>query len=120
MRVLNKDTGAVVPGVEHKESLFEKMMGLRFRREGRAFFSFDQPTREPFDMAFVLGPLDIAFLNEDMEVMEVHGALPLSPNPVSWRLYRPDEPYQYVLETEHRLMPYLGFEEGHELELFEK
>lgn len=119
MRIRNEATGTVIPDVEHKESLLEKGMGLRFREPGRAFFSFDQPTRQPFDMLFVRGPLDIAFLDDDMEIMEIHGAFPVTLHPLTWRTYRPNDPYRYVLEVEQGLLPAHGFEAGHTLDVLD-
>ncbi|MFB6076677.1 MAG: DUF192 domain-containing protein [Candidatus Nanohaloarchaea archaeon] len=115
MRVLNRDTGTVIPDVEVKESVWEKFVGLRFRSEGRAFFRFDRDVYAPFDMMFVRTPLDIAFLDDEMQVMEIHGAYPLTPDPYTWRLYRPDDPYRYVLETEQGMLVDHGYEPGHEL-----
>lgn len=119
MRILNQDTGTIIPAVEHKETLLEKGIGLRFRESGRAFFSFDAPTRQPFDMLFVRGPLDIAFLDKEMRIMEIHGAFPVTLHPITWRTYRPNEPYQYVLETEQEMLLEQGFEEGHTLDVLD-
>ncbi|MCJ7479156.1 MAG: DUF192 domain-containing protein [Candidatus Nanohaloarchaeota archaeon QJJ-7] len=118
MRVFNRDTGSVIPEVRRMESQFQKFLGLRFR-EGRALFSFDRPTRAPLDMVFVPQPLDIAFLDEDMEVMEVHGAHPVTINPETWKFYSSEEPYSHVLEVEAGLLPHLGFDIGHSLELMD-
>lgn len=117
MRVLNQDNGKVIAEVEHMRNPLQKFLGLRFRKEGRALFSFSRPTRAPVDMFLVPRPLDIAFLDEDMEVMEIHGAHPVNLNPDTWRYYRPDEPYSYALEVEAGLLPYMDFDEGHRLEL---
>ncbi len=119
MRVLNRDTGSVIPEVEHKSSPLQKFMGLRFRKAGRAFFSFNRPTRAAIDMALVRGPLDIAFINEDMEIMEIHGAFPLTHHPATWRLYRPENPYRYVLEVEKELLQEREFKEGHQVKIVE-
>ncbi|MDY6768619.1 MAG: DUF192 domain-containing protein [Candidatus Nanohaloarchaea archaeon] len=115
MRILNRETGTVISDVEHKTGPLQKFLGLRFRSDGRALFSFDRPTRAPIDMVFVPQPLDIAFLDDEMNVMEIHGAHPVTFNPDTWRSYRPDEPYTYALEVEAGLLPYLGFDTGHRL-----
>lgn len=120
MRIVNKDTGTIIPNVQHHESLLGKMWGLRFRQEGRAWFSFSRPVREPFDMLFVRGPLDMAFVNEEMEIMEIHGAFPVTLHPVTWRTYRPEQPYKHVLEVEKELLIDLGFEEGHTLTVLDE
>ncbi len=117
LRILNRDTGTVIPGVEHKSTIFQKAMGLRFRKAGRAFFSFHEPTRAAIDMALVRGPLDIAFIDKDMEIIEVHGAFPLTYHPATWRLYRPEQPYRYVLEVEKNLLQDRGFAEGHRVSI---
>ncbi len=112
MRILNRETDTVIPNVEHMTSTFQKFMGLRFRREGRAFFSFPRQTRAALDMLFVRTPLDIAFINADMEVMEIHGAFPLTLHPTTWRLYRPQKPYRYALEVEQGLLQEQDYTEG--------
>ncbi|MFB6294610.1 MAG: DUF192 domain-containing protein [Candidatus Nanohaloarchaea archaeon] len=117
MRVLNRNADTVIPDVEPKTGVVEKMLGLRFRRSGRALFSFARPTRSPIDMFLVPRPLDIAFLDENLEVMEIHGAHPVTANPATWRVYRPEEPYRYALEVEAGLLPSRGFDIGHDLHL---
>lgn len=119
MRVVNRDADTVIANVERKDSMVQKFMGLRFRTEGRAFFSFRRPTRAAIDMAFVRCSLDIAFLNEDMEILEIHGAFPLTLEPATWRVYRPSEPYKYALEVEKELLQEKGFEEGHTLDVLD-
>lgn len=116
MRVLNTTNGTVIPDIEHRESIVEKWMGLRFQADGRAFFSFSRPTRGAIDMLFVRTPLDIAFLDAEMRIMEIHGAFPVTLHPVTWRLYRPQDSYRYVLEVEKGLLREKGFAEGHVLE----
>ncbi len=117
MRVLNTEADTVIPDVEPKTGVVEKMVGLRLQREGRALFSFSRPTRSAIDMFLVPQPLDIAFLDEDLTVMEIHGAHPVTANPATWRTYRPEEPYRYALEVEAGLLPSRGFDTGHELRL---
>ncbi|MDY6768896.1 MAG: DUF192 domain-containing protein [Candidatus Nanohaloarchaea archaeon] len=119
MRVLNPAADAVVPDVRPKTGVLDKFIGLRMQGEGRALFSFSRPTRSPVDMLLVPRPLDIAFLDEEFRVMEIHGAHPVTTDPATWRLYRPDRPYRYALEVEAGLLPSLGFAEGHRLRLLD-
>jgi len=119
MRIRNEETGAMIPEVERRDGVLGKMLGLRFRRDGRVLFTFSRPTSAAIDMVFVPVPLDIAFLDADMEIMEIHGALPVTLHPVTWRLYRPDTPYRYVLEVEKGLLERNGFEEGHKVDVID-
>lgn len=119
MRVQNTETGTVIPGIERKDGMLEKVIGLRFRREGRALFTFSRPTTAAIDMVFVPVPLDIAFLDGYMEIMEIHGAFPVTLHPATWRLYRPQEPYRYVLEVEKGLLAENGFDEGDRIDVVE-
>lgn len=119
MRVVNRDAEAVIPNVKPMTNVFQKFMGLRFKKEGRAFFSFHWPTRAALDMVFVRYPLDIAFIDEDMTILEIHGAFPLTLHPVTWRLYRPQEKYKHALEVEKGLLHEKGFKEGHTIEAIE-
>ncbi len=119
MRVVDRETGNVISEIEHQAGWLQKLLGLRFRR-GRALLSFDRPTRAPVDMFLVPAPLDLAFLDADMNVLEVHGAHPVTLNPDTWRSYRPDTPYQHVLEVEAGLLPHLGVEPGHRLAVVDR
>lgn len=119
MRVLNPDADTVIPDVDPKTGQMEKFVGLRLQQDGRALFSFSRPTRAPIDMLLVPRPLDIAFLDSEMRVMEIHGAHPVTADPATWRLYRPEHPYRYALEVEAGLLPSLGFDTGHQLRLLE-
>lgn len=120
MRIVNEAAGTVIPDVEPMTTPLRRVLGLRFRQDSRAFFSFRRPTRAPIDMLLVPSPLDIAFLDADMNVLEIHGAHPVTLNPDTWRLYRPDEPYRYVLEAEAGLLHHLGFAAGDRLAVAEE
>lgn len=111
MRVHNRDADHVVAGVERMASPLRKFLGLRFRRDGRAYFPFSRPRRVRLDMLFVPRPLDIAFIR-DGAVQELRGALPVTTRPSTWRTYAPRQPCDAVLEVEHGLFEEQGWEEG--------
>lgn len=112
MRVHNLDRDIVIPHVDHKSSPLQKAVGLRFSQDGRAFFPFNRPVREPIDMLFVPRPLDLAFLDAEMRVIEVQRADPVSLHPATWQFYRPDEPYHALLEVEAGLFAEKGMRVG--------
>lgn len=85
--------------VEVASNIFERMKGLSFREEGKMLFKFPQKVRAGLDMAFLSIPLQMIFLNSDKEVLEVQRAEPWTFDPKTWKIYRPEEPYKYVLES---------------------
>ncbi len=113
MRIVNRETGGVIPDVARMDTPLKRFMGLRFREPGRAFFTLPRPARVRIDMLFVRGPIDIAFLDAEKTVQEIHGAHPVTTRPATWRTYRPNEPVSYVLEVERGLLAEHGFAPGH-------
>jgi len=51
-------------------------------------------------MLFMLYPIDVLWIGEDMRVVDMAGQLPpFSPlKPATWRTYKPNSPAKYVLE----------------------
>lgn len=115
MRIVNEDTDDVIPRVRRCDTFLSRCMGLRFRTPGRAYLAFSRDTRAAIDMLFVRGPIDIAFLDRDHEIIEIHGAPPVTMDPHTWRMYRPDEPYRAALEVEKGLLKERGWAAGHTL-----
>lgn len=99
MREIEIETEEETFSVEVAESVFQRMKGLSFRGEGKMLFLFSRDTCARIDMMFLSKPLYLYFLNADKEVIEVQKADPWKKNPLTWRLYSPEEPYRYLLES---------------------
>ena len=63
-------------------------------------------------MMLLSKPLYLYFLNSEKEIIGARKAEPWSFDPRSWKLYRPEEPYRYLLESFEKL----DLEEGVKLE----
>lgn len=81
------------------DSLLKKSWGLSRRTKGKMLFVFIKPGRPAIDMMLVSEPLNLYFLNEDKEVVDVQYAQPWTLDPRSWRLYRPENASKYLLES---------------------
>lgn len=101
--------------VEIASSPFEKMKGMRFRREGKMLFIFDREVREGLHMATLSVPLQMIFFNSNRKVIGVQKAEPWTFDPETWRIYRPGKSYRYVLET----TKFLDVETGERFEFLE-
>lgn len=112
MRITNTDRDTIIDDVRDMSSIPGKLIGLRFRRTGRACFSFSHDVRAPVDMFLVFGPLDLAFLDADQRIIDIQRADPLTLDPRTWRLYAPDDPYRYLIEVEAGLLDARDFQTG--------
>jgi uncharacterized membrane protein (UPF0127 family) len=99
--------------VEVAESILSRAWGLSLRKEGKMLFKFPKPTSSSIDMMLLSKPLYLYFFDSDKELIYSEKAQPWSLSPKSWKLYRPEEKYQYLLES----FEDLDLEEGEELEL---
>ncbi|WP_414836631.1 hypothetical protein [Candidatus Nanohalococcus occultus] len=86
-------------GVELADSLIRKFWGLSFRSEGKMLFDFGVKTNAFIDMMLLSDPLYLYFLDSERKVIEKMEAEPWGFDPRSWKLYRPDRKYRYLLES---------------------
>lgn len=100
---------------ELADNVLSKFTGFRFCSEGKMLFQFPRDTRAAIDMMFVRKPLYLYFLDADKKVIEVQKADPWTLNPFTWKVYRPEKPYRYLLESFERLE--LSEEDGLEFEI---
>lgn len=105
-------TGEKVFEAKMADTFLSKFMGFRFRSEGKMMFSFPSGTRAPIDMMLVPEPLYLYFIDSNKEVIEVQKAEPWTWNPATWRFYRPEKSYRYLLESFEQL----ELDEGDQLE----
>lgn len=97
--------------VEIADSVEERACGLSHRDQLPAdhgmLFVFDVPVRSPFWMKDTRLPLSIAFVDGDGRILDLQDMIPDDGR----RLYVPDLPYRYALETrqgwfrEHGISP---------------
>ncbi len=99
--------------VEVAENLLQRAWGLSLRKEGKMLFKFSNPTRTKVDMMLLSRPLYLYFLNQEKEVIEVQKAEPWGWNPKTWKLYRPEQSYSYLLESFEEL----NLKEGDSIEI---
>ncbi|MBD3259779.1 DUF192 domain-containing protein [Candidatus Woesearchaeota archaeon] len=87
--------------VELAESLEEKKKGLMYREElcdsCGMLFVYEEENKLSFWMKNTLIPLDMIFINSDLEVVDVLHAEPCTADPC--KHYIPRENAQYVLEA---------------------
>lgn len=98
--------------VEVADNIYTRAKGLAFRKHGKMLFKFPRETRAKIDMMLLSRPLHLYFLNSEKEVINVQKADPWGFNPKTWKLYSPERPYRYLLESFENL----GLEEGDEVE----
>jgi uncharacterized membrane protein (UPF0127 family) len=100
---------------------WKKMKGLMFRAslgDGHGLLMpFERDRRHEIWMLFMRFPIDIIFIGEDKRVVDIkHSARPLGWSPATWRIYRPERPCRYVLETKAGLAKAAGTEAGDRLD----
>jgi len=81
------------------DNFVSKFMGFRFCSEGKMFFQFRRDTKALIDMMLVPEPLYLYFIDSDKTVIEVRKAEPWSWNHRTWKFYRSEKPYRYLLES---------------------
>lgn len=118
MLLVNKNTGKVLADeVEVMDSFWSRLRGLMFRlsfEDGEALlFEFPEPRKFRVHTFFVFFPIDLAYLNGNLEVLETEGEL--SP----WRVYSPDSKARFLIELPKGTISELEVEVGDELEFRE-
>jgi uncharacterized membrane protein (UPF0127 family) len=82
---------------------FSKYRGLMLRREGNALIEFQEEKKYKIWMLFVFYPLDLIFLSKDKKVVEIiENAVPVTLNPKTWKLYKSQTNFKYILELDSR------------------
>ncbi|MBL7142014.1 DUF192 domain-containing protein [Patescibacteria group bacterium] len=97
--------------VETADTPSKRIKGLSGRKEmpdnQGMLFVFKKPGRYPFWMEGMRFPIDIIWVNEDLEIIEIDKNL--QPE-LFLKVYRPSRPAQYVLEVN------AGFVDKHKIE----
>ena len=85
--------------VESAHNFWRRAWGLSLRKEGKMLFKFPRPTNAKIDMALLSRPLYLYFFDSNRKLIHREKAMPWTWNPRTWSFYRPDEKYQYLLES---------------------
>jgi len=87
--------------VEVADDNQERSSGLMLRealdKNSGMLFVFDDEDYRSFWMKNTLIPLDILFINDDLEIVDIKNAVPCKEDPCA--LYRSSAPVRYVLEV---------------------
>lgn len=95
----------------------ERAKGLMFRKklsenEGMLFV-FDEERHQAFWMKNTLIPLDIIFIDENFEIVDIKYAVPCSQDPCT--IYNSAQPAKYVLEVNGNFTAKKGIRAGDKL-----
>lgn len=99
MKTVELEIGGEDFKVEVADSMISRVRGLSLREEGKMLFKFPRPTRAKIDMMLLSKPLNLYFMDSKGEVIDVQEAEPWGWDPRTWKLYSPDRPYSYLLES---------------------
>ena len=82
-------------------NMFDKAWGWMLHKpgknEGLLFIFMDNYTPLMW-MPLMLTPINMAFLDKNIKVVDFQRAVPVTPDPKTWRTYKPKKPCKYVLE----------------------
>ncbi len=84
---------------EVADNFLRRAWGLSFRKKGKMLFKFPFPVKASIDMMMLSKPLYLYFFDSEKKLIHIEKASPWNWNPKSWKLYRPNEKYQYLLES---------------------
>lgn len=100
----------------------ERAMGLMFRERldenSGMLFTFDDEENRTFWMKNTLIPLDMIFIDENLEIVDIKNALPCKFEPCA--LYKSVQPSKYVLEVNANFSASKGINIGDKMILKEK
>ncbi len=99
--LINNGKEFIKVNVENADDNEERMKGLMFRErldetEGM-FFVFEDESYQTFWMKNTLIPLDIIFINKNLEIVDIKNAQPCKEEPCV--LYSSSKPAKYTLEV---------------------
>jgi len=97
--------------VEVADSFLKRAWGLSRRTEGKMLFKLSRETNAKIDMALLSKPLYLYFFDSDKQLIYKEYASPWTWNPKTWKLYSPERPYKYLLESFEEL----DLDEGDEI-----
>lgn len=99
--------------VKVAENPITRAWGLSLQKKGKMLFKFRKPTKAAIDMALLSKKLHLYFIDEQKKVIHTEKAHPWTWNPKTWKIYRPNQKYKYLLES---FQP-LEIKEGDKIEI---
>ena len=111
--ILHSPTGKL--DVHVADTLFGRVKGLAFRQElpkDGMLFLFNRPCKQGFWMFGMKFDIDIIFIDEKKQVVQVSQGKRMTLKPRTWKTYYPRSVSKYVLETRINS----GITEGDKLE----
>ena len=81
---------------------WNRAIGLMFRKKPSPLvIVFDRELRHAIWMLFMRFPIDLIFLDSEKQVITIYENIePISLDPRTWKIYRPQKPVKYALEVE--------------------
>lgn len=116
MALVHEPTGKILAeNVEVADSFWSRFRGLMFRRSfenGEALlFPFSNPRKFGVHTFFVFFPIDLVYLDREMEVLEIKKELS------SWSTYKPDVEAYFLVELPGGKVRKVKVEVGDEFEV---
>jgi len=98
-QLIRVKTGQESFEAEVADNIVKKFWGLSLRNSGKMLFVFSRDVKTSIDMMLLSEPLYLYFLDSDKKVVEKMKAQPWTWSPRTWKLYRPEKKYRYLLES---------------------
>lgn len=119
MRLVNKNSGEILAkSVEIADSFWSRFRGLMFRfnfsEDEALLFEFPKPRKFRIHTFFVFFSIDLIYLNQNYEVVEV------KQNLSSWSFHNPDVKANYLVELSGGRLSEKRVEVGDEIGFHEK
>ncbi len=97
MDVVNETRGFTICEAEYRSSFWGRFRGLMLSHGKNVVLAGrrDSIVDATIHMMFMLHPIDVVWVNSDMEVVDVRRNV----KPSWWRLHRPSAPAKYVVEV---------------------
>lgn len=93
---------------EVADNSIKHFLGLSFSDKKNMLFKMFYEKRWRMWMFGVKFPINIIFINKDKVIVDIKKAFPLTNDPKTWKVYRPEEACKYILETPHNLKVRVG------------
>ena len=103
--------------IKHKNSVIEadvaddfwkRMIGLSLSEKKNMFFTMPYEYKWSLWMFLVNYPLKMIFIDKNKNVVDIKEGRPISSNPDTWKIYVPQKPCKYILETPFDLKIKIG------------
>lgn len=93
---------------EVADDFWKRMIGLSFSKKKNMFFPLPYEAKWSLWMFLVRYPIKMIFIDGNKTIIDIKEAEPISLNPKTWKIYKPEKPCKYVLETPFDLKIKIG------------